>query len=192
MAEKQQQQPPADPKAPRDGAKWGILGKLKIAGLLLGIVLIECAAAVFFLPSAAETEAMAADVAHAKAETAPLPEDTKLFPAAEPGAPMVEVALGEFGVTSYQPLTNTTLRIDFQLYATVKAEDEEEFHPLFEKNKHRFREQVLVILRAAEMTDLTDAGLGLIKRRILEKTNRLLNEPLVQDVIVSEFSFLEQ
>jgi flagellar FliL protein len=189
--EKKQQQQSADKsEASGDGAKRGVLGKLKIAAFLLTIVLVECAAAVFFLPTAAETEAIAADVA--APEKMALPEEGELFPAVDPGAPKVEVSLGDFSVTSYKPLTNTTLRIDFQLYATIKAEDEEKFAPLFEKNKHRFREQVLVILRSAEMTDLTDAGLGLIKRQILEKTNRLLNEALIQEVIFSEFSFLEQ
>jgi hypothetical protein len=37
---------------------------------------------------------------------------------------------------------------------------------------HRFRDQVIVTFRSAEMADLTDAGLGLMKRTILEKANR--------------------
>jgi len=32
----------------------------------------------------------------------------------------------------------------------------------------------------------------LIKRRVLEKINRTLGKPLVQGVIVSDFSFIEQ
>src|SRR5436853_128840 len=45
---------------------------------------------------------------------------------------------------------------------------------------------------ADEVTDLTDAGLGLIKRRILETTNKTLGKPLLQGVVFSEFSFVEQ
>ena len=42
------------------------------------------------------------------------------------------------------------------------------------------------------MTDLTDAGLGLIKRMILEKSNRALGKPLLHEAIFSRFSFEER
>jgi flagellar FliL protein len=42
------------------------------------------------------------------------------------------------------------------------------------------------------MVDLTDAGLGLIKRRILATTNKVLGKPLVQSVVFTEFRFNEQ
>jgi hypothetical protein len=51
---------------------------------------------------------------------------------------------------------------------------------------------VIVTLRSSELGDLTDAGLGLIKRRILEKTNRTLGKPYLRSVIFSDFSFIEQ
>ena len=35
--------------------------------------------------------------------------------------------------------------------------------------------------RGAEMTDLSDSGLGLIKRKILEKTNRTIGRTLIQE-----------
>ncbi len=40
----------------------------------------------------------------------------------EEGDPTVEVFLGEFHVSVFQPLSNTTVRIDFKLYGTVLAE----------------------------------------------------------------------
>jgi hypothetical protein len=49
-----------------------------------------------------------------------------------------------------------------------------------------------VIVRGAEITDLTDAGLGLMKRKILDRANRTLGKPLLQTVVVSDFSFIEQ
>jgi flagellar FliL protein len=103
-----------------------------------------------------------------------------------------EVDLGAYDVSSYQPLSDTTLRISLHLYGTVLVEDENEIIDLMKVKQQRMREQVLVILRSAELTDLTDAGLGLIKRRILEKTNRTFGKPLLQQIVFSEFSFLEQ
>ncbi len=103
-----------------------------------------------------------------------------------------EVDLGEFSVTSYQPVSNSTLFITFHLYGTIKRKHNDEFSNRMDENKHRIRDNVLIIIRGAEITDLTDAGLGLIKRRILETTNKTLGKPLLQGVVFSDFSFVEQ
>ncbi len=105
---------------------------------------------------------------------------------------MQEVDLGEFDVTAYQPVSSSTLFISFHLYGSVTERQGEEFAKRMEDNKHRIRDNIIVIVRSAEITDLTDAGLGLIKRRILETTNKALGKPLLQGVMFSEFSFVEQ
>ena len=104
----------------------------------------------------------------------------------------VEVDLGEFCVTALQPTASMTLRIDFHLYGSVAAENEKEFKRLLEDNKHRLREQVLVTIRSADISDLTDASLGLIKRLILEQARKTLGKPLLREVIISDYSFIEQ
>ncbi len=165
-----------------------MLRKLAVLLFLGAVVLGECLVAYFYLPDATQTAAMASAAA-AHPQQDPLPPDD------EPEAntvDQIEVDLEQFSVTAFQPVSNTTLRIDFHLYGTVATEDATEFQTLMEKNVHRFREQVIVIVRSAELTDLTDAGLGLIKRRILEKTNDILGKPLLKSVIVSDYSFLEQ
>ena len=63
---------------------------------------------------------------------------------------------------------------------------------LYKKNKHRIRDQVIKIIRTAEMSDLTDPGLGLIKRQILAKTNSLFGEPVLKDVLFSDFAVVQQ
>jgi flagellar FliL protein len=103
-----------------------------------------------------------------------------------------EIDLGQFNVTGYQPVSNSTLIITFHLYGTVKTKHTDDFEQRFEESKHRVRDNIIAIVRSAEVTDLTDAGLGLIKRRVLETTNKTLGKPLVQSVMFSEFSFFEQ
>ena len=103
-----------------------------------------------------------------------------------------EIDLGQYNVTGYQPVSNTTLIITFHLYGTVKTKHSDDFTQRFEESKHRVRDNIIAIVRSAEVTDLTDAGLGLIKRRVLETTNKTLGKPLVQSVMFSEFSFFEQ
>ena len=103
-----------------------------------------------------------------------------------------EADLGKFTVTSHHVASSSTMRIDFRLYGIVATEHKEEFDALLKANQNRFREQVLVTVRSAEETDLAEAGLGLIKRQILEKTNTLLGKPLVRSVIITDFSHIEQ
>lgn len=162
------------------------LGMLLFLGLVVGG---ECMLVYLFLPSREETAAMVGGPS----------ENALANPAVDPAAseveestPQVEVDLGEFGVTAYQPVSNTTLRIDFHLYGTVATEDEKDFLASLERNAHRFRDQVIVTLRSSDITDLTDAGLGLIKRKILEKTNAMLGKRYLRGVIFSDFSFIEQ
>jgi len=63
---------------------------------------------------------------------------------------------------------------------------------LLAHNEQRSRGQVIVIIRIAEMTDLSVAKLGLIQRKIFETTSRSLGKPFLKGILVSNFSFVEQ
>jgi flagellar FliL protein len=171
--------------------KSAILGKLILLISLASIVMAECIAASFFLPSTEETAALAGVSSDASAARANAIMD-ELAAMDEEIKNQTEVDLGEFTVTAFQPLSNTTMRIDFHLYATARKEEVEAFEAAWRENQHRLRDQVIVTVRSSELGDLTDAGLGLIKRRILEKTNRTLGKPYLRSVIFSDFSFIEQ
>lgn len=192
MAESSPEQAESANEGPAARGKSAILGKLILLTLLATIVGFECLAASFLLPSAEETAALAG----MQSDDVPPTENSGIM---EELAAMDaeiknqrEVDLGMFTVTAFQPLSNTTMRIDFHLYGTVSKDDEEDFTMAWDENQHRLRDQVIVTLRSSELGDLTDAGLGLIKRRILEKTNRTLGKPYLRSVIFSDFSFIEQ
>jgi flagellar FliL protein len=169
---------------PRAGRSW--LRYALIAGAIGGVVALEGLAAWMLFPSAPAPVAENAVDDHGEALAAADP----LAPA-ESHEPRREVDLGEFSVTSFQPVSGSTLSINFHLYGAVLAADDHEFHERFEEHRHRFRESVIVIVRSSDLADLTDAGLGLIKRKVLEKTNRALGKPLLKDVVFSEFSLVE-
>ena len=63
-------------------------------------------------------------------------------------------------------------------------EDNSPFGKLFKKSKNRFRDQVIVIIRNAQMSDLADPSLGLIKRQILAKTNSLVGRAAAERGLV--------
>ena len=166
-------------------------GKLKAAAFIAVVIAVECAVAYFLVPSATETAAIAGATLGIDPETGTIPPDDARH-AAQETVEQVEVPLGEYSVTAFQPVSNTTLRIDFQLYGTIAAKDEGEFFRRMDENRHRFREQVIVTIRTADITDFTEAQLGLIRRRVLERSNRILGIPLLRGVIFSDFSFIEQ
>jgi flagellar FliL protein len=192
--------------------KKGLSGKLKIGIVLAVVVGAQCVLAWLLLPSG--TTADETDPHHASKSTSAVHLDPTLD---DPHAERREVDLGRFSITSIDPASNSTLLIDFHLYGAVIAEPEEHaaeaaeghgdghgkktegepednsrFGKLLKKNKHRFRDQVIVVIRNAQMSDLSDPALGLIKRQILAKTNSLLGEPLLKEVIFSDFAVVQQ
>jgi hypothetical protein len=104
----------------------------------------------------------------------------------------VEAELGKYNVVIHQPAANLTMRVNFHLIGTLPEAEETQFHELLAKNEHRLRDQVIFEIRNSRVEDLTDPGLALLKRKILAKSNELLGKPILQTVLFSDFSFIEQ
>jgi flagellar FliL protein len=170
------------------GHPW--LGKLMIAGFMGAVVAIECLVAYLLFPSPEEVAALAQQNLEKKLPSTLANEDAAIADDEEGEA--VEIDLGEYSVTVRQTNSTTVLRVDFHLVGTVLETDGKEIQSLFDRNIHRFRDQVLVEIRNSEPADLADPGLALIKRRILEKSNALFGKPILRSVVFSEFSYFEQ
>jgi hypothetical protein len=191
----EQTSPPPDQDAVDQGTESvgrgsSILSKLYLVLFVGAVIAVECLVAYLYIPTAAQTAAMAGVVSNADPESG-LPADFEQQ-ATAPLEDQLEVDLGQFHVIAFQPVSNTTLRIDFHLFGTIDPDDATDFDQAWEENTHRIRDQVIMTVRGCELSELTDAGLGLIKRKILEKFNRTLGKPLLQAVMFSEFSFIEQ
>jgi flagellar FliL protein len=159
---------------------------LVVAGIVSVVILVECLAAYCLIPSSAEVEANAKARAeeHQKEEEEHHGEEH-----GESHGTSVEVELGKYNITVHRPASDVTLRVSFLLIGTVDEHEHEGFEALFEKNQHRLRDKIIFEIRNCELSDLTDPGLGLIKRRILAKSNELLGKPILQSVVFSEFSY---
>jgi hypothetical protein len=179
-------------EAPPTRRSSGLMPMIKAGAFVSVIVVVEIVAASMLVPSARDTERLGRQYAAAAAGKAADFGDEGRDRLAGTSRTLREVDLGIFNVTRYNPSTNTTMAIDFALYGTVLAEDLPEFQRLFESNQARVREQIIMTLHGAVAADLTDPGLGLIKRRILEKTNRALGQPLVRELLFSKFNFVER
>jgi flagellar FliL protein len=184
--------------------KPGFMTLIKALAVVSVLVLLQLVGVSMLMPSARETteiaeKLVAADAVQeaeeADAHAAVAAADSEIA-ADSHGAPgshdMREVKLGSYHVVTFNTDTGTSLNIDFELYGTVLAKEEPEFSHLYEANQVRLREQILVTVRAADVADLSDPDLGLLKRQILEKTNRTLGKPLLNEAIFSKFSFIER
>ncbi|MEM9187281.1 MAG: flagellar basal body-associated FliL family protein [Planctomycetota bacterium] len=172
-----------------------IFALIKAVAFVSVLVVVQVVAAALLIPSPQDTEELARSLASAKAgEEAEGQDDGTTITEAQTKTeePTVEVELGPFTVTRFNPESDTTINVDFELYATVLADEKLDFDTQFETNRNRVRDQVTVTLHSAEASQLTDPGLGLIKRRILEKTNRALGKPLVREILVTRFNFVER
>ncbi len=200
-----------------DAAGKKSMSKIKIGAIVGAIVLVQCVLAYLYLPSG-ESSAKA----ESKKDSTPAhgaKTDKDSAGAGDSRAEQREVDLGKFSLTTFDANSNTTMLIDFHLFGAVAVEHDEKdakgdagheahghpgkpgeggdednsnFGKLFHKNKNRFRDQVIVILRNAQMSDLADPSLGLIKRQILAKTNSLFGEPVLKDVLFSDFAVVQQ
>lgn len=184
---------PAAEAAPRKSR--GIFRIIKAVVFVSVIVAVQIVVASMLAPSAQDTARLAQELAAAsKGQAAETHDgqakDEKEQPTKE--EELKEVELGTYNITRYNPATNTTLAIDFELFGTVLAGDAAEFQKHFESSNARIKEQITLTMHSAESADLTDAGLGLIKRQILEKTNRALGQPLLKEVLFSKFNFVER
>jgi flagellar FliL protein len=180
----------ADPGADSVRRGSSILSRLYLLLFVGAIIAVECLVAYLYIPTPAQTAAMAAVVSSTDPENGSSADFEEQATAGLED--QLEVDLGQFHVIAFQPVSNTTLRIDFHLFATINRDEETDFNQAWDENMHRIRDQVIMTVRGCELSELTDAGLGLIKRKILEKSNRTLGKPLLQAVVFSEFSFIEQ
>jgi flagellar basal body-associated protein FliL len=178
--------PHAAPAAAAAPAKAGIMSKLLPAVIVIAVVSGEGVAAYMLLPSAEANAKAAQDALAAE------PPEHENSHGHDKHAELSEVDLEQYKITAYQPSSSMTLRIEFRLYGMVPAEKAEDFKHAFEVKKNRVRDNVMGIIRSSDMNDLTDPELGLIKRKILETTNKALGKPLLEGVAFSEFTFLEQ
>lgn len=187
----------ADKKDTGGEAKKGsaLMGLIKGVAFVAVLVVVEVVAAALIIPSPQDTEALARELTDAKAgeEESRADDGTSITEAqTRTEEPTREVELGSFNVTRFNPDSDRMINVDIELFATVLEAEELDFTDQFTANKNRVRDQINATLHAAEPGQLNDAGLGLIKRRILEKTNRALGKPLVREILVTRLNFVER
>jgi len=97
--------------------------------------------------------------------------------------------LGGFRLQEIRPTRNETTRLTFQAYFVMSPEVSEQDVEKLKHWKHRFRDQVIVAVRTAQLKDFHEPQLQRLRRIILFRVSRLMRESVVEDVLFSEFTF---
>ena len=84
------------------------------------------------------------------------------------------------------------MHLQIHFTATVDKEENEEFTTLFEEHKSRIRQRILSILRSSTQEDLADPSLGLIRRKIQEGLNKLLDRKMILSVFFTDANVMPQ
>ena len=105
---------------------------------------------------------------------------------------IVEFRLGEYGVSFVPPGADRTYRVEFRLFGTVKTKDKEHVEKLYNERMGRFRHRMILEVRNATLSELTENELGLIQRRIFVTSNEILEEPILLGVGFQDYQVTEE
>lgn len=176
-----------------NSARRGGFVKLLIPlGIVCALVVVELVAAALLIPTAGETDSLANEYVAAQRGETTTNTGAEAESYKSDDEHSLEIDLGNFDVSRYDPKTDKTIDIEIELCAVVPAEQAADFTERLSATSNRVREQVIMILHGADPTEFGDPGLGLIKRQVLEKVNRALSRPLVREVVVTGFNFVER
>jgi hypothetical protein len=181
----------AHPKEKNDegksAGKGGLVGKLMVGAFVSAIVVTETFVFFFLVPSGEEVAALA----EARLIAAAQEIDASQHESGENEDRIVEFDLGTYSVSFIPPDADHNYRVEFRLFGTLHAKDEERLTTLFNERQGRFRHRMLLEIRNTTIKELDENQLGLIQRRVLATSTELLGEAVLLSVGFQEYQVLE-
>lgn len=104
----------------------------------------------------------------------------------------IEIDLGSFNTSIVRSEINKVLRVRFQLVGVISEKDQDIVEELQETKLHRFRDQVISELTRTEAANLADPRLVELQAQLMNLANQLTGEPIFRDLILNDFSILQQ
>ncbi len=102
---------------------------------------------------------------------------------------LVEVDLDSFNFRNSHSAMGGTMNISFALVGIAHQKDSLELEILIERRKQRLKDAIIGCVRSAHPAELEDPELKMIQKRLLLTINRSLGEPLLKEVLVTDFQF---
>jgi len=123
---------------PDKAKKSGLMTLIKAIAFVSVIVLLQIAAASVLVPTAKETSEIANQLAATNTSHEIQNGDSSTSEELESES-LASSDKSEVSLGSFDPETGASLNVDFDLFATVLADEESEFFALYESNSNRIR-----------------------------------------------------
>jgi hypothetical protein len=163
-------------------------GKLLIGAFVSAVIIAESAVFFFLVPSGEDVAALAESRLIEAAEAKGLAKSDDH----EEEQKIIEFDLGSYGVAFIPKGCDRNHRVEFRLFGTLHAKEEEHMKELFKERHGRFRHRLLLEIRNATLDELNENQLGLIQRRILATSTELFGESILLGVGFEDYQVLEE
>lgn len=102
-----------------------------------------------------------------------------------------EVDLGHYNVTMPRDeVTTETVEVAMHLFGSLARYRQAEVESRLEEKNYLLRHATLMAIRTSPPEDFTDPDLEKLRRRILDTTNSMLEEPSLQSIGFHEIRFI--
>jgi hypothetical protein len=98
--------------------------------------------------------------------------------------------LGEFVIKSFRPVEQEQLVIRLIVHAEVTPEQKARFTALWPSYQQRVRSQIITAVRVVSPQEFDDPQLRALRRRIFLRLRRVLPDLPIEQIYVSDFSYL--
>src|SRR5688572_20188740 len=100
----------------------------------------------------------------------------------------VELELGKFRITHVSNAKEGQILVQFHLYGILPEQHQVKVAAVYPQYEKRVRDAVIGLVQRTDTDHLTDASLVFFKTEMVAAINNVLQAPLLQDVVFSDFS----
>ena len=169
------------------------MGKFLIVGIIAAVILIETGLAFYLIPDSKQVTAQfREEIKKELVEEFGGSEDFLGERANEEEVKLIEKELGAHEIIIHDSKSGVIYAVDCMVACTIKDADGTTFDEMYLANKYRVQEQIMIQFREANIDDLAEKQLGLIKKRISKNINELFGGKMIREVHLPEFSYYLQ
>lgn len=159
------------PDSDKAEAKPSLLPKIAVSGFISFVVVVETCLFFFMVPSAEDVAALAENRLIDKVESNISGTDGEEIVDEND---IVSITVGLFGESFVPPGAVEKYSVEFELSISVYQKDKQRIDELLAKKSDRLTFYIGLEVRSANLDELHENQLGLIRRRILAKTTEIL------------------
>jgi hypothetical protein len=169
------------------------MGKFLIVGIIAAVILIETGLAFYLIPdSKTVTAQFRENIKKELIDEFDGDEDLLGEKGNEEDVEIIEKDLGKYDITIHDSKSGTTYAVDCMVVCTIDKDDDKTFVKMYKDNQYRVREQIMIQFREANIEDLAEKQLGLIKKKISKNINNLFDGKMLREVHLPEFNYYQQ